>query len=154
MQKKKLKTLVEVWYKSSERVRPDTIRSIADSIREGLPVESACTIAGISPGTYKLWEAAGRDFIELGPGETYHGNRHVRRNEEHAEFYLRLEQAKALYQQKVIRRSLDTDAYSPNWMRDMSILERRFRKDWSRTPQDMDLREDLPNPNSTTEKYL
>jgi hypothetical protein len=122
---------------------------------EGLPVEPACLLAGITPGTYYLWELAGKEFLELGDGTTYYGSRHVRRNEEHAEFYLRIERARALFQQSVIRRSINTDKYNPNWVRDMSVLERRYRKDWARFDKNVLPVDQQPNTGAPSDdRYL
>ena len=152
--RKRMKTVVSFFYRSSERVRPDVLRVVEQHMAEGLPVEPACLLAGITPGTYYLWELAGKEYLELGPGTTYYGNRHVRRNEEHAEFYLRIERARALYQQVVIRRSINTDKYNPNWVRDMSVLERRYRKDWARYDKMIAPEQQAPTGAPTDERYL
>jgi hypothetical protein len=151
--RKRLKSIVAFYYKSSERVRNDVLLVVEENIRGGLPVEPSCLLAGITPGTYYLWELAGKEALELGPGTTYYGNRHVRRNDEHVEFYLRIERAKAQYQQSVVSRSINTDRYNPNWVRDMGILERRYRRDWGRFDK-LQIQSQQTGQQSTDERYL
>lgn len=98
-------------------------------ISEGLPANKACDMVRISEQNMYNWMAWGRAFYESG-GPKEHAI--------YGEFFDRVKYAQAEWQLEIIRRSLSTDKYSPNWVRDMTILERRDRSNWGRDSRSAD----------------
>lgn len=98
-------------------------KEIEGYLAEGLPIAHTCALVGITEDTYYRWQKWGEKYLDgTGP-------------EEH-EIYGRLSEgckaAIAQWQLGKIRTSLNTEKYAPNWVRDMTILERRDRAHWGR----------------------
>jgi transposase len=132
IERKRLESLYTVYLSRNEFVNKAVMKDMAFNLKEGVSISAAAALSGLSESTHALWMQAGNEFLELGPGKTVSGGRWTTRNEDHAEYYLTVKKALAEYQLNVVRRSLNTAEYKPTWVRDLSVLERKFRKDWGR----------------------
>lgn len=105
------------------------IAEIKELIEEGLPLDSACAYLGITHHTLYDWKEKGEKYlIELasprGP--------EFPEDELFAEFMLTVAKSRAALELELIRDLRDKKALA-RWVRNMTILERRFRRDWSRS---------------------
>lgn len=104
------------------------IDDVTELIEEGLPVESVCAYLGITEHTYYDWKEKGEKYlIEL------HSGRGPEFPEDHLEarFMLAVVKARASLELELVRDLKDEKALA-RWVRNMTILERRFRTSWGR----------------------
>ncbi len=104
------------------------IAEACELIKEGLSRESVCAYLGITPHTMQDWQEKGEKYLlEL----------HTRRGPEfhedelEADFLMALARSKAELELEIVRELRDDKAHA-RWVRNMTILERRFRKAWGR----------------------
>ena len=100
--------------------------SFCEFVRKGLPADGVCDLLGISTGSFWEWMRKGEQYLrgDLKPDEHFVYGRFVQ------EF----RRASADYRLRIIER-LDRGG-NGLWARDMTILERRDRRNFSRqTPQ-------------------
>ena len=122
--RKKLKTYFSAWSARNGQLTQDVVTQIIPYIIEGVPLSVICGLCGITESTWHRWLDAGKRYLdtgEPGPDADIYG-----------QFYEEVERAKALWQLTVIRQSLQGEAYKANWVRDLTILERRDKANWGK----------------------
>jgi len=97
-------------------------------IEEGLPMDSTCAYLGITEHTFHDWKEKGEKYLlelqsDRGP--------EFPEDEIEARFMLAVIKAKATLELTIIR-DLKSDEALARWVRNMTILERRFRHSWGR----------------------
>lgn len=105
------------------------IKEMCELVREGLPLESCWAYLGITTHTAIDWREKGEKFlIEM------HSSRgpEFPEDELEAEFCMELARARAEFELEIIREMRDKKAHA-RWVRNMTILERRFRTSWGRS---------------------
>ena len=96
--------------------------------KDGLPIDICCDYLGITSHTYYFWKDKGEKYLlEL---DTKEGPEH-KGDKAEAVFVQAILKARALWQLNIRRRSFGKD-YKSTWVRDMTQLERRDRKNWGR----------------------
>ena len=100
----------------------ETINQFAGLIERGLPLETACDYICLPTATFWLWSRKGDQWIK---------NEQIPKNHEiYGIFVLTYKRALARYKAGMVERMNDTE--SSMWVRDMTILERRDRRNYSR----------------------
>lgn len=99
------------------------IKQFCKLIYRGLPADGACDYMGISPSSFWAWLRKGEKFITGGQGT-------AGADKIYGEFVMRFRRASARFRLRVIKRMDKTGG--PQWVRDMTILERRDRKNFGR----------------------
>ena len=96
--------------------------------KDGLPIDICCDYLGITKTTYYLWKDKGEKYLlELDTPE----GPEVSEDKAEAVFVQAILKARARWQLNIRRRSFTKD-YKSTWVRDMTQLERRDRKNWGR----------------------
>lgn len=106
-------------------------------VKEGIPFTTACSLCGISRSTHTAWMIWGRNYVEA-----LEQNQEVEESKKnHAVYYKLIDKAFAEYLYDVIKRL--NSRFSMNWVRDITILERRDNENWGRVVNvsDMDVRD-------------
>ena len=101
----------------------NVIEEVEDYLSRGLPITKCCQLMGISRQCYYLWVRKGQEFLKERKPDKYAIN---------ALFVESIDRAVAKWQLHILDRSFQ-DAYSANWVRDITLLERRDREHWSRS---------------------
>ncbi len=105
------------------------IDEAVELIEEGLPLESTWAYMGISKHTGILWREKGEKFIiEM---QTRHGPEFPE-DELEARFCMAVAKARATLEYDLIKELRDEKAHA-RWVRNMTILERRYRQNWGRS---------------------
>lgn len=108
--------------KNTTRLDDDTIDQFCELVREGLPFDACCDYLGISSTTFYAWLDKGKKYLANGGNPDEH--------EMCGRFYQRVRRAHAEY-----RRMMNQRAHSGapgTWVRDVTILERRDRRNYGR----------------------
>jgi hypothetical protein len=106
-------------------------------VKEGIPFTTSCSLCGISRSTHTAWMIWGRNYVEA-----LEQNQEVEEDKKnHAVYYKLIDKAFAEYLYDVIKRL--NSRFSMNWVRDITILERRDNENWGRVVNvsDMDIRD-------------
>lgn len=96
------------------------IKKFCRLVRQGLPVSQVCNYLCIRPATYYNWLRLGELYLD--------GAEDNKEHELFGRFVLRVNRALAQYAQDRI----DKLHSSNTWVRDMAILDRRFRTEFGR----------------------
>lgn len=105
------------------KLTPALRKEFCELVREGAPLDLACDYVGISNGTFYNWKHLGETWIDEGQPEKDP-------NRVFGHFLIEARKALAFYRIKTIRH-LHTSP-SGTWQREMTILERRDRKNFGR----------------------
>jgi len=99
-------------------------------ILEGLPVNRSCDYLGISEQSFYTWKSKGEEYLRA----VCEGKKPKNKGDEiHGLFVQAVVRAKATWQLEILRRSMQIESpKSSMWIRDMTLLERRDRANWSR----------------------
>lgn len=113
----------------TSKLTPKLIKEACELIKEGLPLDSVWAYLGITKMTGLDWKEKGEKFLielssERGP--------EFPEDELEAHFMLEIARARASLELDLIRELKDKKAHA-RWVRNMTILERRFRQSWSRS---------------------
>jgi len=105
------------------------IDEAVELIKEGLPLESVCAYLGITDHTLYDWKEKGEKYLievhtERGP--------EFPEDELEAEFLLAVAKARASLELEIVKDLRDNQALA-RWVRNTTILERRFRRSWGRS---------------------
>lgn len=114
--------------RSQSKLTESLLKEAIELIVEGLPLESTCAYLGITQHTLYDWTEKGEKYLmEL------HTSRGPEFPEDvpEANFCLEIARAKATLELALIRELRDPKEHS-KWVRNMTTLERRFRKNWGR----------------------
>jgi len=104
--------------------RPEIIDQLIDLILEGLPLDQCCHVVGMSLDNLYKWKKYSQQFRDNnGKPEGY---------EKYYNAIKKLDHATGIWQLGLVRRSFG-ESNNPFWIRDMTILERRDRKNWGKT---------------------
>jgi len=95
---------------------------------EGLPIDAVCDYLTITPHTYYMWKEKGEKYLLE---ENTPRGPEFPEDAAEARFLIAVSKARAEHQLSLVRRSFG-DKNTPTWVRDMTILERRDRKNWGR----------------------
>ena len=130
---KKKTYLVEMNYQQVAQIKlsSEVIETFVELILEGLPIMKVCDYLGLSHDTYYQWKQKGEEYVrDLDNGvKPVHPTYQV-----YAIFNRAATRALAEWQLNIHRRSMQTDSKHSNmWIRDMTQLERRDRKNWSKS---------------------
>lgn len=131
-QRVKLITPHEAWRQRNTKITPEVLKIFEENLALGLPQMHCCSLAGISHDTFFRWLERGRLLSEAPQPEDDS-------QEQYLEFWIVVNQAQAMFQVTKLRGSLTSERFNPNWVRDMTMLERRDRKHWGRS-QELDVR--------------
>lgn len=102
---------------------PETALAIIDSLREGLPPETAAEVAGVHPSTLLRWRQKGERYIEDGePAE----------HADYGVFVSEFRKARAEFFRELIDEAVNAETPA-RWRRALSILARRDRRNWAVT---------------------
>lgn len=124
VERKKLLSLRQKWEYRITKMSPEMKQLFVSNILVGLPIQHCCALAGISENCFYDW---------MKDGERYLTSREPNPNhEDFAEFYLAIQEARAEWQKEILLRSFQGAKFQPNWVRDMTLLERRDRVNWGR----------------------
>lgn len=99
-----------------------------------LPVKDACALIGLFENTHYRWMRLGKEYITYREEEE-DDDLILNRNRHFADYYLAINRAIANMRKRLIDRSFEPDSLRPTWVRDMTILERRDRENWSRSKE-------------------
>lgn len=111
------------------KLSEELVKEACELIEEGLPLESVCAYLGITRQVLYDWSEKGEKYLlEL------HSARGPEFKEDvlEARFLLATAKSKAVLELALVR-DLRNDKAHARWVRNMTILERRFRKDWGRS---------------------
>lgn len=111
------------------KLTPKLIEEMSELVKEGLPLDSVWAYLGITTHTGIDWREKGEKFlIEM------HSSRgpEFPEDELEAKFCIELARARAAFELEIIREMRDKKAHA-RWVRNMTILERRFRHSWGRS---------------------
>ena len=102
------------------KLTQELIVQVCDLLEQGMPMDGVCDFLGIAPQTFWTWLRKGTLYLqdpEIQPKYRLYGD-----------FILNTRRSAAAYRLHLLNR-LHTGS---NWSREMSILERRDRKNFSR----------------------
>ena len=140
--RKPLPSAFTSWHDRNGRLTQEMLDTICNYLTEdGLPIITTCELVGISEDTYYRWFDQGKKYMAGGGDNT---------DDMYGRFFEETRRAVALWQMRLIRRSLSVDAYAHGWVRDLTLLERRNRQEWGR---DAVRRED-PSKYDDAERFL
>jgi len=106
----------------SRVLNQEVIDDFCSYIMKGLPTDGVCDLLGISTGSFWQWMKKGERYLR--------GNLQPEEHFIHGRFVQEFRRASAGYRLKIIER-LDRGG-NMMWARDMTILERRDRRNFSR----------------------
>lgn len=95
-----------------------------------IPQKDACHLIGLFESTHWRWMKQGKDYIAA--YEEDWDTKPAKSHRMYGDYYTAINKAIAECRRKIIERSLEPDKLIPTWVRDMTILERRDRDNWSR----------------------
>lgn len=110
------------------RLTPDLTKRLCELLKEGLPREPASCLLQVLPMQLYRWLDNGQAYLDA----VYNGRRPDKDHQADADFLVAIKKAEAEWQHSLIKRSFQNRAASM-WVRDMTMLERRDRKHWSRS---------------------
>lgn len=111
------------------KLTPKLIEDMVELVKEGLPLDSVWAYLGITTHTGIDWREKGEKFlIEMHSAE----GPEFPEDELEAMFCIELARARASFELDIIRQMRDKKAHA-QWVRNMTILERRFRQSWGRS---------------------
>lgn len=112
------------------KINEKLIKECVELLLEGLPVNRTCDYMGINEQTYYNWKTRGEEYLRA----VCEGKKPKSKSDEiYGLFVQAVVRAKATWQLEILRRSMQTDSpKSSLWIRDMTLLERRDRGNWSR----------------------
>jgi hypothetical protein len=112
-------------------ITPELENTLLQKIREGIPINDACTIAGISRGTYQRYLANGK----------------AEESGYFRELYERIMRAQAEYRAELVGKLHTVSATDPKAI--MAILERRDRANWAPPKQALEVEGELKGGGQT-----
>ena len=104
-------------------------RMLVGMVSDGMPITTAFIAVGLGRGIYESWKGKSDRF------ERDLFNPDAEENPTHEKYYQlfeKLRQVESLWFGKLVERSLHRDITVCDWKRDLSILERRDRDNWSK----------------------
>lgn len=108
-----------------QKLTTELIDRVAAFFLRGLPVDAVCDMLCLSNQQFFDWKRKGQMYLEAGCTP--------QKNALYGEFLIRMRQATAEYRLSLVDRMHNTA--SKMWVRDMAILERRDRANFSRFDQ-------------------
>lgn len=126
--KTKPKSKTAIWNRKlwpAKILNDDLITKMCELIVKGLPFDAVCDYLGLQPEYWYTWVEKGKLAVEM-------GDEVKPEHEIYAQFYLRTRAASAEYRMKMVEQVHN----SKSWLRPLRILERRDRKNWSKTAPD------------------
>ena len=112
-------------------IPPEVESTLLENIRKGIPINDACTLAGIHRGTYQRYLATGKE----------------QESGYFRELYERIMRAQAEYRAELVGKLHTVSATDPKAI--MAILERRDRPNWAPPKQSVEVEGELRGGNTT-----
>lgn len=130
-------------YMFRTKLDAELLSQICILLEEGLPIETACEYIGISVSTHQRWLVQGRQYVFA----IEEGNDPPRPEWKlYAVYLIEVRKAIATYLREKIENV--NGAFTPSWVRDITILERRDYKNWGRNVTVTE-REETKNPDES-----
>jgi len=100
----------------------EMIEQFCDYVARGLPFDGCCDMLGISPSTFHTWKRRGQRWLD--------GDGKPKTDEIYGVFVNSVKRAFASYRLGIVDKM---HSNSPYWVRDMTIMERRDRRNYCKS---------------------
>lgn len=130
-------------YKFIIELNYDILKDICDLLEEGLPPTTACEYLGITTGIHKKWLEKGLNYINIVNEKSGTPEKDLKI---YADYYIEVKKSVAKYLTTKIENV--NGNFTPSWVRDITILERRDSANWGRNITVTE-KEEIKNPDES-----